>query len=464
MLQDHEADIWEALAADLRDAIGASLFDVWLSSLDLVSYDGRQLVLAAPSATRDWVADRFGGVIASAAARVLGQQVDVRITTDDDGSTQGGAHNERVSNEDGEHQPLPPHPTGGLNPKLTFEQFVIGSENRFAHAAALAVAENPGTAYNPLFLCGPPGVGKTHLLHSIGDYLERHGTGSTLVTTTAEAFANEFIAAVRQRRTAGFKARYRHTDVLLVDDVQFLMEKTRTEEEFFHTFNALRDDGAQIVLTSDRSPRELDGLHDRLRDRFASGLVVAIDEPGIDTRLAVLRKRAALDAVAISDESLLAIAERVPTNLRNLEAALIRLVAASSLTGRALDPRLVDDILGDAPGTAFAAADPQTTIDAIQNAACEAFAITRDELLSSSRTARISWPRQLAMYLAREHTDQSLPAIGERFGGRGHTTVLHACRRVAERIEHDAEARDLVRRLSTSLSTSQAAIPDDRRD
>jgi chromosomal replication initiator protein len=350
------------------------------------------------------------------------------------------------------------------NPRYTFDQFVIGGSNRFAHAAALAVAENPGTAYNPLYLCGPPGVGKTHLLHAIATYLDHYAGGLRIRLTSAEGFANEFIGALQGGGIDAFKARHRDVDVLLVDDVQFLMAKARTEEEFFHTFNHLREAGAQIVLTSDRPPRDLAKLEDRLRDRFESGLVAQVLPPDLQTRRAVLLKRAALDGIAPPPADVIdTIAGRITVNLRALEGALIRVVAFASLTSRPVDSELADEVLDElgpareSPGTRRA-----PTVDEIQRITCQAFGVTHEELLSASRAARVAWPRQVAMYLAREHTGASLPTIGAEFGGRGHTTVLHACRRTAERIAADPEVGQTVADLSTRLSSDPDVTRPDR--
>jgi chromosomal replication initiator protein len=338
------------------------------------------------------------------------------------------------------------------NPKLTFEQFVIGDSNRLAHAAALIVAEMPAQAYNPLFICGPPGVGKTHLLSSIANLVTTHDPGLRVAMTTGEAFTNAFVGALGRAGMEAFKSRFRDIDVLLVDDVQFLERKTRTEEEFFHTFNALYDGDRQIVLTSDRPPSDLQALEDRLRERFQAGLVADISPPDYATRMAILRKRVQHDGIAMADERPLEmIAERIDSNVRALEGALIRVVAYSSLTGRHLTAGLAEEVLhGLYPQAARQFGGGRTIAD-IQAAACAQFGLTQHELLSPTRSPRVAWPRQLAMFLAREITDESLPAIGREFGGRDHTTVLHACRRASERLQSDAEARDAVHKLCERL-------------
>ena len=416
--------------------------ELWLDPLRPLQLDGTRLVLAAEPGLRDWIESRFGRCLAAAAANVLGDEADVELVPDP-----------------GPAGPAPLAPVleldeGALNPKLTFEQFVIGDSNRFAHAAALAVAELPGQAYNPLFIYGPPGVGKTHLLHSIGNYVRAFGGGLTVRATTTERFTSEFVAALHAGAVDRFKGRFRRADVLLIDDVQFLESKARTEEEFFHTFNALHEAGSQLVLTSDRLPRDLAALEDRMRERFEAGLVADIGAPDRAVRLAVLRKRVQHDGVRLADpEALHVIADRVADNLRALEGALIRVVAFHSLTGRALDAELAAEVLdGLYPARGrLAQPVPTPTIELIQQMTCEAFGVTHDELVSHDRTARIAWPRQVAMYLCREHTDHSLPAIGKRFGGRNHTTVLHACRRTSERLASDQDAFDAVRTLSARL-------------
>jgi chromosomal replication initiator protein len=403
-------------------------------------------VLAADPAVRAWIDSRFGRHLGDAAANVLGDGAEVELVADGHGPAP--AH-ERTSMSGAWTAPE----EDALSPKLTFDQFVIGDCNRFAHAAALAVAELPGQAYNPLFIYGPPGVGKTHLLHSIGNYVRRFGEGLTVRATTTEQFTSDFVTAVRTGGLDAFKGRFRRADVLLIDDVQFLESKVKTEEEFFHTFNALHEAGSQLVLTSDRLPRDLDALEDRLRERFEAGLVADIGAPDRAVRLAVLRKRVQHDGVDLAEpEALDVIADRVTDNVRTLEGALIRVVAFHSLTGRRLDAALAAEVLdGLYPAPLARISQPPPTIELIQQLTCEAFGLTLAELVSHERTARLAWPRQVAMYLCREHTDQSLPAIGKRFGGRNHTTVMHACRRTSARLASDHDAFEAVRSLSARL-------------
>jgi chromosomal replication initiator protein len=440
------------------------MYEIWLAPLRLVEIVGDQVVVEAPRELRVWVAERFARVLQASAAAVLGPDAVVRVRLVEEVPRPRGAVAADTKPAPADEEPA----DTGLNPKYTFDQFVIGDANRFAHAAALAVAELPGQAYNPLFVYGPPGVGKTHLLHSIGNYVRACDPTLSVRYTTVETFTNQFIAAITRGSIDRFKGRFRRSDVLLIDDVQFLAAKVKTEEEFFHTFNALYESGSQLVLTCDRLPRDLEALEDRLRERFEAGLMTAITPPDLPTRLTVLRKRVQYDGIDLADDEVLTqIAERVPTNVRALEGALIRVVAFASLTGRPVSSELAAQVLGDlypatrpAAGTATGRdANPGSTIDRILELSAETYGFTVDELLSHDRRPALAAARQVAMYLAREHTGETLPAIGRRFGGRNHTTVMHACRRTAERLARDPEAFDIVRRLTDRLRTPG----DDRR-
>jgi chromosomal replication initiator protein len=425
---------WRRIRTEMRRAVSDSTWDLWLEPLEATRFESNTLVIEAPAESRAWIEASFARLLAACTAAVLGSGTRVQLVARGSGD---GAPTARAP------QPEPFHP------RYTFDQFVIGDANRLAHAAALAVAEMPGLAYNPLFICGPPGLGKTHLLHSIANYITEHGGGLNVRYTTVEAFTDRFVGALHTGALETFKAAYRGVDVLLVDDVQFLQSKARTEQEFFHTFNALQGAGAQLVLTSDRLPRDLDALEDRLRERFEAGLVTDVKPPDAATRRTILRKRVQQDHISTPDPAAIdLIAERVDTNIRALEGALIRVVAYGSLTGRSVTTELAAEVLdGLYPGTR----QTRRSVQDIQERICEAFGVSMEELLSTSRAAPVTWPRQVAMYLARELTDQTLPAIGRAFGGRNHTTVMHACRRTAERISTDREAYDTVRRLTEDL-------------
>ena len=441
--------IWSQVQAELAEIVEEPVYRIWLEPLRAVDMDDTSLTVEASPQACGWIRDRFGRVLQTCVAAVIGADFTVDIVP-------AGA-NAALARKAPSPSLIPPtrptpaaRPIEITNPKLTFDQFVIGDSNRLAHAAALTVSELPSQAYNPLFICGPPGLGKTHLLQSIAALIGTHNPGLHVRSTTGESFTNEFLLALSSKDLDTFKASFRHVDVLLIDDIQFLERKTKTEEEFFHTFNALYDAGSQIVLTSDRPPRDLQALEDRLRERFQSGLVADIKPPDLPTRVAILRKRAHHDGIHEADpEALRAIAERITANIRALEGALIRVVAFSSLTGRALTADLAREVLDGL----YPREQPQPrSISEIKAATCEQFGISTDELTSSARTARIAWPRQVAMYLARELTQESLPSIGRAFGGRDHTTVLHAWRRTDERMSNNPASRTAVEELRQRLA------------
>jgi chromosomal replication initiator protein len=454
--------IWSRIQAELAGALDESTYRIWIEPLHPRELAKDRLLVEAPAHSCAWIRERFGTLIQSATVQVLGPAASIEVVPRDTAQSRppegAGRPRGRGARQTGENPPTLAEPGLLGNPKLTFEQFVIGDCNRLAHAAALTVAEMPAQAYNPLFICGPPGVGKTHLLRAIAALLASHSPELIVRLSTGEAFTNQFLSALSEGRLEEFKARFRQPDVLLVDDVQFFERKTRTEEEFFHTFNWLHEVGSQVVLTSDRPPSDLQALEDRLRERFQAGLVADIGPPDMQTRLTILRKRVQHDGVVLADKhALTVIAERVTVNVRALEGALIRTVAFSSLTGRALTGELALEVLdGLYPP---APTRRQRSLLDIQTAACRQFGITAEELLSSSRAPRISWPRQVAMYLARELTSESLPAIGRQFGGRDHTTVLHAWRRTGERIASDAKRRGDVHKLLQTLEHNDRDRP-----
>jgi len=435
---------WQRIRAELRSAVTDSTWHLWLEPLEFRAMRAESLILAAPDSSRSRVADRYGRLLQACAAAVVGPEVVVDLVSpgaEAESSLPAGSRAEVDTSRPAEVS---------LNPRYTFDLFVIGECNRLAHGAALAVAEMPGLAYNPLYLCGPPGLGKTHLLHSIGNYVLAHGGGATVRYTTAEEFTNHFVAALHGGDIDAFKHAYRGVDVLLVDDVQFLENKTRTEQEFFHTFNALQACGAQLVLSSDRLPCDLEALEDRLRERFEAGLVCDLQPPGPDVRRTILHKRARQDGIAVDAAAVDLIADRITSNVRTLEGALVRTVAFSSLTGKPLTAELAGEVLAGL----YPDLRPRgLTVRQIQERTAAAFGVEVDDLLGTSRAAPLTWPRQVAMYLARELTNRSLPAIGADFGGRSHTTVLNACRRTAERISSDRDAYEVVRRLTEELKT-----------
>jgi chromosomal replication initiator protein len=435
---DQLDDLWALVRADLERSLPGSTFRLWLDPLRPVGISGTTLLLGGPASVRAWVERRYAPVLEAALERHAPELTGFAFAAD----AAGDAARETPRS-------LP------VDAAHTFDRFVIGPGNRLAHAAALAVAELPGEAYNPLFLHGPPGLGKTHLLGAIVEYMRRNHPGLTVHYTTAERFTSEFVGALRREGPEAFKARYRELDALLIDDVQVLEGKERTEEEFVHTFNALHAAGKQIVLSSDRPPQALSRLAQRLRDRFLWGLRVELEPPDLRTRIALLWRLAA-DASQLPEPAVLReIATRVPDNVRVLEGAMTRVLAVSSLLSEDLSMPVVRRALG--PGAALAAptAEPPS-LEAIQDAVCAVNGINRDELLSPRRSTRVAHARQLAMYLARELTPLSLTEIARGFD-RDHTTVLHAVRSVSGRIEPGSATAETIHRVRSALGREPAA-------
>ncbi len=435
--------IWDRVCGELRQEVPDFKFHIWLAPLSLAAVEGDSLYVAAPEHIRTWVRDHYLELLVAAARRAHSPSARVEVVPE------GWRHREElaVAASDTSHRPS----DTPLNPKYTFGQFVIGGGNRFAHAAALAVAELPAQAYNPLFIHGRPGIGKTHLLHAIGNYVTAYGGGLTVRYATVEQFTTEFVQAVRARDTRAFKERFRSVDLLLLDDVQFLADKARTEEELFHTFNELIGAGRQLVMTSDRTPAELVELEQRLGERFGAGLVVELDPPDFHVRRAILEKRAKLDAVDADAAVLEEIAARVQTSVRALEAALIQVVAYASLRGETPSVELARKLL-DHVGPKRQ--DDPCTVTSILEATAQQFDLRPDSLLARDRRPAVSRARKIAMYLARELTDNSLPEIGRGFGGRDHTTVLHAVRSITRDVQRDPQLATTVDSLRRQLASA----------
>ena len=459
-------DLWNAIAGRLRDTLTETTYDTWFGQAHPRSYNGEQLVVEVPNDfTRDWIEGHFLDLVTRAAGETETTGAVVNFTVGERMQSRPQApqaepepQSQRAPAPSTQRSEAPQREMTEveLNPKYTFDLFVIGSSNRFAHAAALAVAEAPAQAYNPLFIYGGTGLGKTHLLQAIGHYVRQHSRRLTTRYVTSETFMNEFIDAVRDRgaRIEGFKRRYRNYDVLLVDDIQFIEGKERIQEEFFHTFNSLYEGGAQIVLSSDRPPREIATLEERLRSRFEWGLLTDIQAPDLETRIAILRKRVETEGIAIDDPEVLTfIAGRVSANIRELEGALTRVVAFSSLTDRPLTVELAEDVLRDVYPQGEAA--PEVSIPLIQEVISQRFGVTLDELVSPRRSQAVAYPRQVAMYLSRELTDASLPMIGKQFGGRDHTTVIHAKDKITRLIREDRSVYNLVQELTARIKQAR---------
>jgi chromosomal replication initiator protein len=424
--KDDLGAIWRATQKRLSASVPESTWRLWLEPLEVVGSEADTLFLSAPEGIRAWTERRYSALIAEALrkAETAFQQVSFAPIDDPGG---GAAELE-------------------LNPNYTFERFVIGPGNRLAHGAALAVAEAPSEAYNPLFLHGPPGLGKTHLLAAIANYLRDNAPALSVRYTTAESFTNEFVAALKSSGAEAFKARYRDIDVLLIDDVQFLQGKPATEEEFFHTFNALYESGSQLVLSADRIPSELSTLAARLRDRFEWGLTVAVEPPNLATRLTVLRRLVEEAGVDIADSGALSeLANRIDANVRQLHGALTRVIAHASLMAKPLSSELIAEVIPSVRRS------QPTSVEEIQQRVAENFGISRAELIGSSRAATPLRARQVAIFLTRDLTDLSLPQIGRLYGGRDHTTVLNSLRRVEASLDEDADLADKVRELRGAI-------------
>ena len=442
-------EIWEAIRAELRRETPDFKFHIWLDPLELAGIRGTTVFVRAPEHIRTSVAERYLPLLRRAAASGFDDRAVVEVVGADwepPPEAEAGPSGRRAPASSAE-EPAPS--ADRLNPKYTFEQFVIGAGNRFAHAAALAVAELPAHSYNPLFLHGSPGIGKTHLLHAIGNYIERFGSGLQVRYATIEEFTSEFVQAVRGRTTADFKQRFRSADVVLIDDVQFLAGRDKTREEFFHTYNALLDAGRQLVMTSDRAPEDIPGLEDRLVERFRSGLVAEVETPELEVRVAILAKRALLDGVEVDGEVLAEIAGRVDTSVRALEGALIRVVAYASMKGEPPTPVLVRHVL---QRLRVDTASDACSIAEILDATAQEFGLEAGELRGKSQRRPIARARHVAMYLAKELTEHNEAEIGRAIGARDRTTVRNGVKQVAAALYTDESVRDSVKNLQRRLA------------
>ena len=444
---DEPNGLWTRCATPLREELSDTTWNMWLSGIEPVSYDGSTLVLGVPNTlTRERVEGRFLPLITQAVSSAAGHPVDVHLRVAErveiDLEPVGAAvplvtappgprATERLSPALAPERPR----DGGavaLDPRYTFESFVAASSNRLAHAAAQAVAETPGRSYNPLFIYGDSGLGKTHLLHAIGNYVQENFTTRTVLYVTTETFMNDFVDSLRMSTTIAFKRRYRECDVLLIDDVQFMENKEGLQEEFFHTYNDLHGRGKQIVLTSDRPPKSIETLEDRLRSRFMSGLITEVDPPDLETRLAILRKKAEDDHDDIPDDVLEFIATHVKNNIRELEGALIRVTAFASLSREPISLELAERVLADIVSSGEAR---RITPQMILDATADSYGFSVDAICGPSRTRPLVTARQVAMYLVRNLTDYSYPAIARVFGGRDHTTVIHAVDKITTQMK-----------------------------
>ncbi|MBF0704975.1 MULTISPECIES: chromosomal replication initiator protein DnaA [Bacillaceae] len=446
---DNITDLWQQALSEIEKKLSKPSFETWLKSTSANRMEGDTIIITAPNEfARDWLESRYSSLITETLLELTGSELKAKFIIPQNQSDTDLDLEQSMKKKPKANPAQEEHPQSVLNSKYTFDTFVIGSGNRFAHAASLAVAEAPAKAYNPLFIYGGVGLGKTHLMHAIGHYVIEHNPNAKVVYLSSEKFTNEFINSIRDNKTVNFRNKYRNVDVLLIDDIQFLAGKEQTQEEFFHTFNALHEESKQIVISSDRPPKEIPTLEDRLRSRFEWGLITDITPPDLETRIAILRKKAKAEGLDIPNEVMLYIANQIDTNIRELEGALIRVVAYSSLINQDMNA----DLAAEALKNIIPSSKPRViTIHDIQNVIGDHFSVKLEDFAAKKRTKSVAFPRQIAMYLSRELTDFSLPKIGEEFGGRDHTTVIHAHEKISKLVDSDQafqkKLQDIVEQL-----------------
>ncbi|HET9394074.1 MAG TPA: chromosomal replication initiator protein DnaA [Candidatus Rubrimentiphilum sp.] len=447
---DISNELWQSALTALERRFSKPIYEMWIKPLRLVSLNGNELLLAVQNNfARDWVENRLKAQIVEALADTFGTAFDLQfVVVEQAGETP--AQEGETAVQTGPARLQTEFRPGNLNSRYTFEEFVIGNSNRFAHAASQAVAAAPARAYNPLFLYGGVGLGKTHLMHAIGHRVLQDIPDANVVYVSSEKFTNEFIIAVQNNKTLEFRNKYRLVDVLLIDDIQFLEGKEGTQEEFFHTFNALHESGRQLVISSDRPPKEIQTLENRLRSRFEWGLLTDIQPPDLETREAILRKKAESEKIPVPDEVTSYIAKVIPSNIRELEGALIRVVAFSSLTKSTITVDLAAEVLKNA-----VAQMPlrRVTIDTIKDKIAKAHGLTIKEMDNHRRDQRVAGPRQIAMFVCTELTDSSLPHIAREFNKKDHTTVMYARDKVKDQMQRDEAYRNKIRSLVALCQT-----------
>ena len=445
MMQATVEKIWTKTTKQIRTLLNTETYNLWFSSVQPVSLNQSSITLEVPNEFSEvWLKDNYLELLQDALAQASGRKLNIKFKV-------AAVGNGAASAPAKARKPAPRKATDGnlmFNPRNTFETFVVGNNNSFAHAAAMAVAQQPGKAYNPLFLYGGTGLGKTHLLHAIGQHVVGSKKAAKVSYVSSEKFTNKYIAAIQENQLVKFRKKYRQTDVLLIDDIQFLAGKERIQEEFFHTFNALHEAHKQLVLTCDRPASEIKNLEHRLVSRFEWGLVTDLQPPDVETRLAILRNKVKSMGVEIPEDVLTFLANRIRTNIRRLEGALIRVASYAHLTGKELTNDVVENLLRE---ILQEEGRHTITMEVIQKKVVEKFDLRMADMTSKRRPENIAFPRQIAMYLSRQLTEHSLSAIGEAFGGRDHGTVLHACRLVKDRMEIDANVRQTVHYLEKQL-------------
>ena len=437
-------NLWEQVLGRIETQINSHSFYTWFKPTVYLGVRGNQLVVRVPDPVfRDWLTKHYSGVIAEALREAAHPGLQVTFVADGAAELPPEPARPEPIEEAEDAPPAPITSSLGLNPRYTFDRFIVGSSNQFAHAAARAVAEAPSRSYNPLFIYGGVGLGKTHLMHAVGQYVLTHSPAMRLTYISAERFMNEMINALRYDRIIDFRERYRSVDVLLVDDVQFIAGKEGTQSEFFHTFNALHDAQKQIVLSSDCPPHEMEELEERLRSRFEWGLIADIQAPDLETKVAILKKKAEAEAVPLPDNVAIYIAGKIKSNIRELEGSLIRLVAYASLKGAEINLQLAQEVLKNV----LAHDEKAVTIEIIQKFVADYFQLKVAELKSRNNSKSVAIPRQIGMYLCKSLTHASLPEIGRSFGGKHHSTVIHSIRKVEDQRRRDTDFNNLINTL-----------------
>jgi chromosomal replication initiator protein len=433
-------NLWDEVLARIETKVNRHSFYTWFRPTTFIREDNTSVSVRVPNALfKDWLTKHYSGVIAEAMTELTRGSLSVNFVAD----TPTDALSIQLSRDEAvvlEVDPPSATPGPGLNPRYTFDSFIVGSSNQFAHAACRAVAEAPSRSYNPLFIYGGVGLGKTHLMHAVGQYVLRHDRNLKLTYISSERFMNEMINAVRYDRVLDFRERYRTVDVLLVDDIQFLAGKEGTQTEFFHTFNALYDSQKQIVLSSDCPPHEIPALEERLRSRFEWGLIADIQSPDLETKIAILKKKAESEGIPLPDNVAMYIAGKIKSNIRELEGSLIRLIAYASLTGREISLGLAQDVLRNI----LQHDEKAVTIEIIQKFVADWYQLKLGELKSRNNSKSIAMPRQIAMYLCKSLTSASLPEIGRSFGGKHHSTVIHSIRKIEALRQSDGNFNSLI--------------------
>jgi chromosomal replication initiator protein len=440
------SELWVRTLADIKDQVGRQNFETWISPIRFLARNKNEVVLEVPNKFfRDWLVEHYANKL----ERVLSvtAKQDIRILFQVNEETAKSTTPEKVVKNDVKERDKPQRATN-LVAKYTFENFVIGASNQFAHAACFAVANQPGDNYNPLFIYGGVGLGKTHLVNAIGHHACAHRGNSKIVYLSSESFMNELIGSLRRDKMDEFKKKFRNVDILILDDVQFIAGKERTQEEFFHTFNSLYESHKQIVITSDKFPKEIPGIEDRLRNRFEWGLIADIQPPDMETRVAILQKKAEAEGVLLPHDVAIFLASNIDSNVRELEGSLTRLGAFASLTKAIITIDLAKDVLRNTLNSARR----EITVESIQKTICDHFNIKLGDLKAKRRTQNIAVPRQVAMYLCRKHTDTSFPGIGDKFGGRDHSTVIHASKTIERKIKEDPQMQMTVEKIERTLN------------